>query len=122
MSERKYRPELLNILTKTQAAEEMGKIGASGIDIMVPKSLFKVVKLHSIRNAIANIIKQEMLSIGGEATVNKGTVNCSVPETDVLLMGTLKHHKLLIEKLKSQVGESKEIAENLENVLKEELE
>ncbi|NIO22910.1 MAG: hypothetical protein GTN38_02685 [Candidatus Aenigmarchaeota archaeon] len=115
---RKYRSKLIEIKTKKQAVREMERIGASGIWIMAPKSVFKVVKLHSVRNAIANIIKQEMLSIGGEAAVNRGTVNCSVPETDVLLMGTLRHYDLLIKKLKIQVGESKEIAEELEKALK----
>jgi len=114
----KYRPKLVEINTKKQAIEEMGKIGASGINIMTPKAIFKSVKLHSVRNAIANIIKQEMLSIGGEAVVNRGTVNCSVPETDVLLMGTLRHYDLLVKKLKIQVSESKDIAKELEGILK----
>lgn len=117
-SKSKYKPEIIEIKTKKQAVAEMKKIGASGIQIMAKKSVFKVVKLHSVRNAIANIIKQEMLSIGGEAAVNRGTVNCSVPETDVLLMGTLRHYELLIEKLKIQVGESRDIAKELEGVLK----
>jgi len=117
--ESKYRPEFLDMQTKEQAREEMQKIGSQGIGIMEKKAIFKAVKLHSVRNAIANIIKQEMLSIGGEAAVNKGTVNCSVPETDVILMGTLKHYDLLIRKLKVQVSESKEIADELEEVLKE---
>jgi len=117
-SGKKYLPEFVEIKTKKQAVKEMEKIGASGIDIMLPKSIFRVVKLHSVRNAIANIIKQEMLSIGGEAAVNKGTVNCSVPETDILLMGTLKHYDLLIRKLRIQVSESKEIAKELEEVFR----
>ena len=117
-SGRKYLPEFVEIKTKRQAVKEMEKIGASGINIMLPKSIFKVVKLHSVRNAIANIIKQEMLSIGGEAAVNKGTVNCSVPETDILLMGTLKHYDLLIKKLRRQVSESKEIAKELGRIFR----
>lgn len=112
----RYPPEFLEMRTKDQAAKEMGRIGASGIDIMVPKSLFRVVRLRSVRNSIANIIKQEMLSIGGEAAVNRGTVNCSVPETDVLLMGTLRHYRLLVDKLRIQVGESGEIAEEIEGL------
>ncbi len=114
----RYRPEFVKIETKEEAIEEMKKIGASGIHIMVPKSIFKTIKLHSVRNAIANIIKQEMLSIGGEAVVNRGTVNCSVPETDILLMGTLRHYDLLIKKLKQQVSEAKVIAKELEEILK----
>ena len=116
--EKKYEPEFLDIRSKDQAVEEMEKIGADGTWIMADKALFRVVKLRSVRNSIANIIKQEMLSIGGEAAVNRGTVNCSVPETDVLLMGTIKHYRLLIDKLKIQVSESKDIAKELEGFLK----
>jgi len=116
--EKKYKPEFLDIGTKEQAEKAIEGVGAQASWIMAPKAIFRVVKLHSVRSGMANIIKQEMLSIGGEAAVSKGTVNCSVPETDILLMGTLKHYKLLIDKMKSQVAESKEIAEELEGIFR----
>jgi dihydropteroate synthase len=46
----------------------------------------------------ANIIKQEMLSKGGDAAVTRGTVDASVPKTDMLLMGTEKQYQALFKK------------------------
>ncbi len=115
----KYNPEMLRIESVKDAASEMAKIGATGIDIMAPKAVFRVIKLHGVRNAMANIIKQEALSIGAEAAVNAGTVNCSVPKTDVILMGTLKQYRILVEKLKKNVSELPEIAEEIESIIGE---
>ncbi|MCD6590467.1 MAG: hypothetical protein J7K72_00675 [Candidatus Aenigmarchaeota archaeon] len=114
-----HEPEIIEIRDKNHAKEEIMKIGASGVDIMVPKAVFKVVKIRHVRSPAANIIKQEMLSIGGEAAVNRGCVSCSVPETDILLMGTIRHYQLLIEKMKKQVSDCREIADELEEVLEE---
>ncbi|MEK6954784.1 MAG: hypothetical protein AABX01_07260, partial [Candidatus Micrarchaeota archaeon] len=74
-----------------------------------------------------NILKQEMLSIGGEVVVSKYTVNCSKPQTDVLIMGTLRHFYRLIQKMKVQGWilekdkelEYKAVANEIEKALKE---
>ncbi len=109
------------IITENKAEEEMEKSGVekAGIKIMLPKSIFRIVKLHDIRNAIANILKQEMLSLGGEVAVNKGCVNCTVEKSDVIIMGTLKQFQGLAKKMHPQVSESKEIAKQIENIIKE---
>ena len=114
-----YNPRILKIGSVKDAAAEIAKTGATGIDIMAPKAVFCVIKLHGVRNAMANIIKQEALSIGAEAAVNCGTVNCSVPKTDVILMGTLKQYKILMEKLKGNVSELPEIAKEIESAIGE---
>ena len=94
--------EILNLDSLNDVKKEMRKIGATeeGIRIMAPKYLFKIIKLKNIRNAAANIIKQEMLSLGGEAAVHKHTVNCKIEKTDVLLAGTHRIYFKLIQKLK----------------------
>jgi len=112
------KPELI---PETKVKEEMKKIGVgkAGIEIMLPKSIFRVIKLYNIRNAIANILKQEMLSLGGDVAVNKGCVNCTVEKSDVLVLGTLKQFKGLAKKMEYQISESKDIAKQIENVLNE---
>ena len=114
-----YKPKFLEIKSVKEAADEMVKIGASGIDIMAEKAIHKVIKIHDVRNAMANIIKQECLSLGCEAAVNKGCINCSVEKSDVIIMATLKQYKLLIDKLKKQVSELPEIAKEIEELLSE---
>lgn len=98
---------------------EMRQIGVEemGINLMAPKYIFKIIKLKYVRNAAANILKQEMLSLGGEAAVNRDTVNCKIERTDVLLAGTLKIYQRLIQKLKIQVAELKQIGEVIEEEL-----
>jgi hypothetical protein len=112
------KPEIIN---ENKVEEEMKKIGVeeAGIRMMLPKSIFRIVKLYHIRNAIANILKQEMLALGGEVAVNKGCINCTVEKSDVLIMGTLKQFKELTKKMYTQVSESKEIAKQIENIIKE---
>ncbi len=111
--------EVLDVETEGEAATAMREIGCSeaGVRIMAPKAVFKVVKLRSVRNAIANILKQEMLAVGGDAAVAVGTVNCRRPATDVVLMGTLKQYALLVAKMRNQVSESRKVAEEIEAAL-----
>ncbi|MBI4453607.1 hypothetical protein HY636_03095 [Candidatus Woesearchaeota archaeon] len=107
------QPELIN---ENDLEAEMRKIGVDdrAVLYMLDKGRFKIIKLYNVRNAIANILKQEMLSIGGEVAVNKGCVNCTVPKSDVIVMGTIRQIKELIKKMKVQVSESREIALQLE--------
>lgn len=110
-----YNPEFINEKDAEKTMKEIGVGG--GIVHMLPKTKFRLIKLQNVRNAIANILKQEMLAIGGDCAVNQGTVNCTIEKTDVLLMGTLKHYKELIKKMKIQVSESKDVAEAIENII-----
>jgi dihydropteroate synthase len=83
----------------------MERIGVSkkGAAVMVPKGVFRAIKLSAIPAAQANIIKQEMLSKGGEAAVNW---TCYLAEqgatSDLLLLGTLRHYRRLIANLRAQ--------------------
>ena len=103
-------------IDETSAESVMKKIGVDdiGIKYMLDKSRFRLIFIRRVRNAIANIMKQDMLSIGGEVAVNKGCVNCSVTTSDVLVMGTVRQIKLLISKMKTQVSESSKIADEME--------
>ncbi len=111
--------ELLKIKAMAQAALEMKRIGVSsgGIAEMAPKAIFLNVKLKGVRNAIANILKQECLTVGADAAVSQWTVNCKKPATDVLLLGTLKQLRKVAEKMKRQPSESPEIAKEIGEAL-----
>ncbi|MFH0868275.1 MAG: hypothetical protein V1831_03095 [Candidatus Woesearchaeota archaeon] len=112
-----YNPKIIKEAEAKKIMEEIG-VEKAGIIYMMPKTKFRLIKLDKVRNAIANILKQEMLSIGGDVAVNKGCVNCSVQKSDVLLMGTVKQYQRLVEKMKKQVTESKDIAITIEEFLK----
>lgn len=47
----------------------------------------------------ANVIKQEMLSRGGDAAVHAHAIDCRVRESDVIIFGTVKQISFLADKL-----------------------
>lgn len=102
-----------------EAREEIKKVGAdeSGIRLMAPKAVHKVIKLERIRTVAANMLKQEMLSKGGEAAITRGAANFSIEHSDVLLMGTVKQYRELIAKLKLQAFGLPKIAEQIRETL-----
>jgi dihydropteroate synthase len=67
---------------------------------------------------IANIIKQEMLSAGGDAAVARGSVSCSVPVSDILIMGTQKQILALVRKIEKQPFGLNLIARNILEILR----
>lgn len=88
-----------------------------GISIMLPKSQFRAVKIKDVSATKANIIKQDILSFGGEAATAKGVINHSVNATDVLIFGTIRQIKNLTSKLKRQYFGLKDIAVQIEDAL-----
>lgn len=111
----------LQVKSVDEARKAMNTIGVDkiGIRLMENKFLLKVIKIRDVRTAVANIIKQEMLSIGADAAVNKDTVNCRAEKTDVILMATLKQYKRFISKMLVQIPEAKQIGLDLKTFLKE---
>ncbi len=99
-----FNVRILNLDSPDKIRTEMRKIGADarGIGIMTPKASFRAIKLEGLNSAAANIIKQEMLSKGGEATISHLVHSKEETETDVLLLGTLRHYQGLIKKLRMQ--------------------
>ncbi len=100
-----YPPRVLYLPTPEAVRREMEKLGVStrGTRIMVPKGVFRAIKVSGLPAAQANIVKQEMLAKGGEAAVNW---TCYLAEqdatSDVLLLGTQRHFRRLIVKLRAQ--------------------
>ncbi len=95
---------ILHIKDLAQAREELLKIKVSsqGIEVMSPKCLGMNVKLTGVKLGAANILKQEMLSIGGDAAVARGVVEGSQPFSDVILLANADKIRKLINKLKNQ--------------------
>ncbi|MBU1726348.1 MAG: dihydropteroate synthase [Candidatus Omnitrophica bacterium] len=82
----------------------MQQVGVNtyGIRIMAPKAQGFLIKLDSLSNISANILKQEMLSLGADAAVARGSLTGKVKKTDCLLMGSLAQLSRLSQKLKRQ--------------------
>lgn len=115
---------ILQFTSPDEITNMMQDIGVDpyGIKIMVPKGLAFAIRLNSVDNINANIIKQEMLSLGGDAAVARGSLTGKIKKTDLLLLGQLLQFKSLGDKLKAQpFGLNKvgiEIKENIANYYK----
>ncbi|VAW38115.1 Dihydropteroate synthase [hydrothermal vent metagenome] len=81
--------------------ERLG-VDPGGFSYMLPKQQHYNLKLEGLTPPAANIIKQEMLSIGAEAAVARGTVSCRVKETGCLLSGTLGQLQRFVRKMERQ--------------------
>ncbi|MDR1159269.1 MAG: dihydropteroate synthase, partial [Syntrophomonadaceae bacterium] len=96
------------------------EVDAGSYEYLIPKGIFHCIKLKKIPCRTALIIKQEMLSKGGEAAISRNALTLkgfSEGYTDVLLMGTKKHYQRLTEKLKVQQFGLKNLAEEITDVI-----
>ena len=117
----KYNLHILDIKTLQDIKKEIRKVGSDpkSIDIMAPKAISKVIKLKNIILQDAIIIKQDMLSVGGEVAVPKNTFEMHNKTGDILIIGTLKQLRELVLKLNRHYSRLKNIAKKLELVLKD---
>lgn len=70
------------------------------IELMWKKSHIEPVKFFRVRAPGANIIKQEMLSLGGECATEPSAVTCTSKYVDIILLGTACQYRRLLEKLR----------------------
>lgn len=114
-----HNTRIVSIKSLSQAKRELEIIGVDsyGIRLMAPKALSFAVKLKKVRPQAANILKQEALSLGAEAAISRGVIDLKKKRSDVLLLGTEKQYRLLVEKLRRQPFGLAEIANELKNLL-----
>ncbi|MBW6516402.1 MAG: dihydropteroate synthase [Candidatus Cloacimonetes bacterium] len=74
-------------------------VSSQGVENMIPKAFALPVKLTGVEIGAANIIKQEMLTVGGDAAIARGIVEGKRKETDIILLGTVDKIRKLIQKL-----------------------
>jgi len=91
----------LHITDLKEAVHQIENVGVdpTGIELMRGKTLHFNLKVEGIDPRTANILKQEMLSLGGDAAIDGRGLDCSVQSTDGLLMGSQKQFEKLIQKL-----------------------
>lgn len=82
----------------------MQDIGADkvGIRIMAPKSILYLIKLRNLACFGANILKQQVLSLGGDVCLSRDAITQKARLTDCLIMATAAQFHHLVYKLKEQ--------------------
>jgi dihydropteroate synthase len=105
----------LCVASLEEAAEELRRIGVEpyGIEAMAPKMLNFCLLLEKIESRAANVMKQDMLSIGGDVAVARGTVDCSIASTDAIIIGSVKQIERFAQKLSLQPFGLKNLSEEI---------
>ena len=116
-----YNPKLIDIRNLADAKDAIRKIGSdpTSIDIMAPKAISKVIKLQDVVLQDAVIIKQDMLSLGGEVAVPRNTFELYKEKGDILIIGTIKQLFELVEKLNRHYPRLQKIATEISIILKD---
>ena len=102
-----------------EAVSQMMIIGCDpySVSYMAKKSINRTIVLNEIDNRAANLIKQTMLSIGGEAAVSKDVSNFVKGKSSVVIMGTLHHYGKFADKLSNQPFGLQEIGRKIKLAL-----
>ena len=113
-------PRVILIQSREDAAREMRAIGVceGGIDAMQGKAETVVIKVSGVAVPVAHILKQQMLSLGGEAAVHKSVLTHAIESSDVLIMGTHLQIDRLVERLSCQPFDVPSLGERIAEIMK----
>ena len=105
---------------KNEIEMVMREIGVDpyGIKIMLPKTTTLLIRLNAVSNIAANILKQEMLSLGGDTAVARGALTGKTKKTDCLIIGQPGQLCSLIHKLRFQPFGLQKLADELDKNIK----
>jgi dihydropteroate synthase len=94
-------PYQIKFLKKTELADALMSIGADlrSLSFFDNKKEIRILFIPGIDVRAANVIKQEMLSRGGDAAVHAHAIDCTVRSSDVILFGTIKQITFLADKI-----------------------
>ncbi|MFH1714733.1 MAG: dihydropteroate synthase [Elusimicrobiota bacterium] len=93
--------ELNNESDSSRLLESVG-VSNEGVRYMKGKALHRALVIDKIKNQAAVILKQEMLSLGGEAAVHADVVRFDKGENSCAVLGTIKQLNKLVQKLRFQ--------------------
>ena len=95
------------------------KIGVSsgGTTIINDKSRLYYFYLKDVKTPACNILKQDLLSLGGDLAVEKDCIVCGNERSDALMILNKKQLKLIIKKMKAQPFGLRALSEELESFL-----
>jgi len=113
------KPQVLVLpdLAAVRAAMGRIRVSAAGIDIMGRKAVFRVVRVQGLDVRAANILKQEMLSRGGEVAVSREVYALEGERADCMVLGTSAQFERLLPKLRVQPFGLAKLADSIETAL-----
>ncbi|MGC2790186.1 MAG: dihydropteroate synthase, partial [Thermoplasmata archaeon] len=89
-----------------------------GVGIMTRKGRIFPVRLSDVPLKASPLLKQELLSVGGDAAHARGVADHSVATSPVLLLATWGQYRRLLPKLRRQPFHLAELAEEVDRALR----
>lgn len=107
------------IRNKEEGIKELKRIGVQkeAIEIMLPKLFGINIRIKDVEPQDAIILKQEMLSVGGDVAISSKTLPPNAEKTDILVMGNMKQIKKLVSKIKRQYNRLSNMGSYIEEIL-----
>lgn len=92
-------------------------VTVTGAKMMQEKAIGLAVEIGEVSPSLGNIIKQEALAVGADAAVHEKTSRCEVPQTKIVLVGTLVQLRRFAQKLQKNVATLPAIGRELADTL-----
>ncbi len=110
---------LISARNPDEIQKEFTRIGVSpeGIELMLSKGEFIIVKVGNISAQAANILKQEMLAKGGEVALGKQLAYLGLEKGEAIIMGTKTQYRRLLDLLPRQPFGLSVLAQDLNRLL-----
>ncbi len=111
---------MIKLLNNRNNFESLAKkigVSSGGSAIMRDKSKLYYFYLKDVKTPACNILKQDLLSIGGDLAVEKDCVVCASKISDALMIVNKKQLKLIIKKMRAQPFGLKALSKELEKFL-----
>ncbi len=114
-----YTPKLIPVNSPHDAQKALDFIGCDpqSISIMAPKMLTRIIQLNDIPVQDAVIMKQDMLSAGGDCALPKNAFKLTDETATILVFGTIRQLHDFVEKLRRHYPRLQRIADEIETVL-----
>ena len=117
----KHQASIKSVSDMNHAKEILNELGCDldSIPIMAPKMITRIIKLENVVLQDAIIIKQDMLSIGGEVAVPRDTFALHKEKGNILIIGTINQLNELINKINRHYPRLKKLSKEIKLVLKD---
>ena len=111
----RYSLRLISSRSSDTIERHLARAGVDpeGIAIIKNKSERLIIKVDNVKAAAANIIKQQLLSIGGDAAVHRDVITGEPPISTVYILTDKRRLKALAEKLEDQPFALSELGRNI---------
>lgn len=114
-----YNAHIIKLENEYEIKKELSNIKTDkrAYDLLLQKMIFLHLKLEQVDTRAANIIKQEIHALGGEAAISQEAYSFTERNTDIIVSGSKKALKILSLKISGQQYGLTEISKEIEKCL-----